>query len=205
MSRSLHAHYIWIIHVIFDTVNNVIPVLRLGSSCSWQNPPICPLLYLKSQTCLFTYSNALPHSRQIISERWLLLLLLSPAASFKGLYPLALATGRREGRGTEVGVVTAFSRQAQQSSGGSQCPTVNCRVCCCFAEGLWEVLALGGQMRTPPSSCFDRHPVLTQTFSLFHFICGLSYGPFPRSYKLGWLYVTAVSSQISLLFLDLFI
>lgn len=56
-------------------------------------------------------------------------------------------------------------------------PAVSCWVCCCFAEGLWEVLALWGQLRTPPSSCSDRHQALTQTFSLFHFISGLSNGP----------------------------
>lgn len=56
-------------------------------------------------------------------------------------------------------------------------PAVSCWVCCCFAQGLWEVLALWGQLRTPPSSCSDRHQALTQTFSLFHFISGLSNGP----------------------------
>lgn len=79
--------------------------------------------------------------------------------------------GRRGGR--------EFSRQSSQSS-SRLCPAVSCWVCCCFAEGLWEVLALWGQLRTPPSSCSDRHQALTQTFSLFHFISGFSNGPLPQ-------------------------
>lgn len=87
-------------------------------------------------------------------------------------------------RGRVVGEVREFSRQAYLSS-SRLCPTVSCRVCCCFEEGLWEVLALRGQLRTPPSSCFDRHQALTQTFSLFHSICGFSNGSLHRSYKTG--------------------
>lgn len=75
-------------------------------------------------------------------------------------------------------------------------PAVSCWVCCCFAEGLWEVLALWGQLRTPPSSCSDRHQALTQTFSLFHFISGLSNGPLPRSSK-TWVLQGEQSIQVS--------
>lgn len=56
----------------------------------------------------------------------------------------------------------------RQSSRSVLCPTISCRFCCCFAEGLWEVLALRGQLSTPPSSCFDRRLTFTQTFCLFH-------------------------------------
>lgn len=83
---------------------------------------------------------------------------------------------RKRGGGGES--VSFQGRPRSRASSSRLCPTVSCRVCCCFAEGLWEVLALRGQQRTPPSSCFDRHPTLTQTFSLFHFICGPSNGPF---------------------------
>lgn len=87
-------------------------------------------------------------------------------------------------------------------------PAVSCWVCCCFAEGLWEVLALWGQLRTPPSSCSDRHQALTQTFSLFHFISGLSDGPQmgPEAPKLGCFEESKVSkSHSSLLFLFILI
>lgn len=56
----------------------------------------------------------------------------------------------------------------RQSSRSVLCPTISCRVCCYFAEGLWEVLAPRGQLSAPPSSCFDRYPTFTQTFCLFH-------------------------------------
>lgn len=104
----------------------------------------------------------------------------SPAATFKGLAPLPLADGkaererkRRRGAGGGGGGQPVCFQGSQR---GGLCPTVSCGVCCCFAEGLWEVLALGGQLATPPSSCFDRHPALIQTFSLFHFICEPPYG-----------------------------
>lgn len=170
----------WIINVTCHTVNSLMPVLRFGIKPLWAKSSHLRCC-LTSQTCLFKYSKALPHSRQIISARWYRLRFLSPAYGFKGLYCLALVDGTQEKRGGGGAVAWVLKAEQSSSGGGGLCPTVSCRVCCCFAEGLWEVLALRGQHWTPPSSCFDRHPALTQTFSLFHFIGG----PFPISGKAG--------------------
>lgn len=76
-------------------------------------------------------------------------------------------------------LVDKLKRKTHGPSSSRLCMNVSCRVCCCFAEGLWEVLALRGQLSTPPSSGFDRHPAFTQAFSLFHVIRG------PSSCKTG--------------------
>lgn len=113
-----------------------------------------------TQTCLFTCAKEYAaFQTDHIGE----------AIAVASAFTCRRSPGERERRGPAAGTVGVCCE-------GWLCLTVSCRVCCCFAEGLWEVLALRGQLRTPPSSCFDRQPALKQTFCLFHCgppICGI--------------------------------
>lgn len=169
-------------YIPIRTVNNMIRVLRLGSSCYWLNPPICPLLNVTSQTCLFKCRRASPHSRQIISASPFPLPLRTRSKGSAVL--LSLWMGTQKNRKRKSGAA-APAGGGGGDGGQSVLKAVIAAAACVplsaagsavvLQRGLWEVLALRGQLGTPPSSCFDRHPALSQTFSLFHFICG----PFP--------------------------
>lgn len=156
-------------------INRLIPGLRLRSSSCWLNPPVYPVVVpdiTNVSVHIQLKHRHIPDRSYRRDDSCCFCFLPLPVSRSVTWCPCGWYTKRKRGRGGE-------------QSRSRLCPTVSCRVCCCFAEGLWEVLALRGQQRTPPSSCFDRHPALTQTFSLFHFIWGPSNQPLPRSYKTG--------------------
>lgn len=161
-------------------VNKWIPVFFWLSWCYyWPNPPVCPLLYLTSQTCLFTYTLTLPHSRMIISVKfYVMCVCILPLLSWMG----CLHRRRRRRAGRNLGGVKGSPGRAAAA--------------CVLLSAAGSAVVLQGDFGSP---CPLRSTENASQFLLWqtpsthrHFPCsflslGSQLGLSPEATKLGWL------------------